>query len=633
MAAAHNNILRLGSSTQTANYELHSIQVFSNLSFPKHIEVTTGVTSLKISDTINEYKKTGRIFYSFEYFPPKTRHGVQNLLDRIDRMATLNPAFVDVTWGAGGSTSENSLKIAENVQKFFGLDVLLHLTCTNMPVDAINDTLEKAKSYGVENILALRGDPPTNASWEACDGGFNYARDLVSHIQKNYPGEFCVGVAGYPEKHSSKHTLEQEIEFLKEKVDAGADFIITQLFYDPEVFLDYRDKVAAAGIKVPVIPGVMPINNYSRFLKFCSLASIFIPEKIKNDLSEIKQNDVMVAEYGVKQCVEMCQRLIEGGVDGIHFYTLNLESSAKKILARLALSNSGGVTRQMPWRQSKDTARNESEDVRPIFWKKRPVSYLKRTESWDDFPNGRWGDNSSPTFGELNSYHLFRRSEPTEKFKAERIEMWGAPTTLEDISSTFVKFCRGKISSLPWCELPMDQESEELVDELTVLNEKMLFTINSQPALNGVDSENPIHGWGDAGGKIYQKAYLEFFTSEEKLSKLMSLIKDFPTLSLRAFNAEGKYTSTCLAKGATAVTWGVFPEREIIQPTIVDTKSFGIWKTEAFDLWSAAWANLFESEHPSRQFLEKIKSNYHLVNIVDHNFVDGNIFSIFESID
>ncbi len=205
-------------------------------------------------------------YYSFEFFPPKTEAGLDNLFTRIDRMSSrLDPLFIDVTWGESGSTAARSMAVASHAQRYCGVDVLLHLTCTGMTVDQLTAVLRQAKSHGIQNILALRGDPPRGKrSWEPNDmsgGECGRAIDLVRLIRKLYGDYFCIAVAGHPERHpsSSCMSLEEELGHLKEKIDAGADFIITQFFYDAQVFLDYVRNCRAAGITCPILPGLLPM--------------------------------------------------------------------------------------------------------------------------------------------------------------------------------------------------------------------------------------------------------------------------------------------------------------------------------------------------------------------------------------
>ena len=581
---------------------------------------------MKISEKIANYKAQGKTFYSFEYFPPKTDFGLDNLYSRIDRMATFQPAYIDITWGAGGSTAEKTLEISKTINKYFGLEVMMHLTCTNMQVSSIKKVLIEAEKNDLSNILALRGDPPEgSSSWEQHKDGFRHGVDLVRYIRKEFGDHFFLGVGGYPDGHQEQSDLDADISFLKEKVEAGADIVVTQLFYDVDKFLFFRDKCIKAGIKVPIIPGIMPIHNYARFLKFTQFCQVSVPDSVTEQLELIKYDDSSVINYGIDQASGMCQKLIKNGVPGLHFYTLNLENSVSAILKSLGLIASQGIIKELPWRQSTSGSRKTSEDVRPIYWSNRPVSYLTRTEIWDDFPNGRWGDIKSPTFGELNQYHAIRAGSKSDKIRAKRKKIWGEPKTIKDITDVFVSFCKGKINSLPWCEMPLAQESKQISDDLLKLNEMGYFTINSQPKINGLPSEDAEVGWGGPGGRIYQKAYLEFFTSKDKLDRLLKSIGSKENISYEAINISGDLITNLPENNAMAVTWGVFPNKEIIQPTIVDTRSFLIWKDEAFSLWMNDWASIYEAKSRSYKLLKEIYDTYYLVNIVDNDYVDGNL--------
>ena len=581
---------------------------------------------MKISEKIANYKAQGKTFYSFEFFPPKTDFGLDNLYSRIDRMASLQPAYIDITWGAGGSTSNKTLEMCKTIQKYFGLEVMMHLTCTNMQVSSIKKVLIEAEKNDLSNILALRGDPPEgSSSWEQHKDGFRHGVDLVRYIRKEFGDHFFLGVGGYPDGHQEQSDLDADISFLKEKVEAGADIVVTQLFYDVDKFLFFRDKCIKAGIKVPIIPGIMPIHNYARFLKFTQFCQVSVPDSVTEQLELIKYDDSSVINYGIDQASGMCQKLIKNGVPGLHFYTLNLENSVSAILKSLGLVSSQGIIKELPWRQSTSGSRKTSEDVRPIYWSNRPVSYLTRTEIWDDFPNGRWGDIKSPTFGELNQYHAIRAGSKSDKIRAKRKKIWGEPKTIKDITDVFVSFCKGKINSLPWCEMPLAQESKQISDDLLNLNEMGYFTINSQPKINGLPSEDAEVGWGGPGGRIYQKAYLEFFTSKDKLDRLLKSIGSKENISYEAININGDLITNLPENNVMAVTWGVFPNKEIIQPTIVDTRSFLIWKDEAFSLWMNDWASIYEAKSGSYKLIKEIYDTYYLVNIVDNDYVDGDL--------
>ena len=581
---------------------------------------------MKIISTLNEYNNQGKTFYSFEFFPPKTDFGLDNLYSRIDRMAALRPAYIDVTWGAGGSTAEKTFDMSKTIQKYFGLDVMMHLTCTNMPIDSIKQVLLDSKENNISNILALRGDPPEGAShWENNYSGFNNGVDLVKYIRKEFGDIFFIGVGGYPETHQEQKDSDLDISFLKEKVDAGADIIVTQLFYDVEKFLLFRDKCFRAGINVPIVPGIMPIHNYARFIKFTQFCKVNIPSSVSKELESIKNDDSSVIEYGIEQASKMCEQLINEGAPGLHFYTLNLEYSVTEILSSIGLVSRNESDRKLPWRQSSDSERKLSEDVRPIFWSNRPVSYLTRTETWDDFPNGRWGDITSPTFGELNQYHAIRAGAQSDKIKAKRRKLWGEPKSINEISKVFISFCEGKITSLPWCEIPLAIESNKILNDLVALNKAGYFTINSQPKVNGLHSEDPNFGWGAKGGRVFQKAYLEFFTSKDNLNRLIKKLNTLDDISYQAINVNGDIVSNLSEQNVNAVTWGVFPGQEILQPTIVDARSFLIWKDEAFGLWINDWASIYNEKSDSCNLLHQIHDSYFLVNIVDNDFINGDM--------
>lgn len=289
---------------------------------------------MKVIDKISNAKEGP--FWSFEYFPPKTEDGVKNLYKRLGRMSHLSPLFIDVTWGAGGTTSELTLEISCSAQEKFGMETMMHLTCTNMPAEKLHNALVTAKAAGIQNILALRGDPPHGTTtWEKCESGFEHAADLVHYIRREFGDHFGICVAGYPEGHVDCPDLKSDLLYLKEKVDAGADLIITQLFYDVDLFLDFVKKARAIGITCPIIPGIMPIQNYSAFRRMTSFCKTKIPKQIEDRLELIKNDEDQVKAYGVELGIEMCKRILAAGIPGIHFYTLNLDASVKNIIEGL----------------------------------------------------------------------------------------------------------------------------------------------------------------------------------------------------------------------------------------------------------------------------------------------------------
>ncbi|KAJ1434432.1 FAD-linked oxidoreductase-like protein [Ochromonadaceae sp. CCMP2298] len=631
---------------------------------------------VKIIDKIRA--NTQEPFFSFEFFPPKTEAGVENLYQRMDRMTSLQPLFVDITWGAGGCTKDLTMAICEYTQTYFGIDALMHLTCTNLTIGEIKRILQSAREAGIQNILALRGDPPKGAiAWEPTPGGCETAIDLVRLIRKEHGDYFCIAVAGFPEGHPqsnlarksgalregsmgggtasasctiisgaagasedagapgsssgvfSQAGMEQDLQYLKQKVEAGADFVLTQFFYEPQVFVDFQTRCLELGLSCPIIPGMMPIQSYSSFKKMTSFCRTRVPEHIWQSLEPMRDNDEEVKEYGVRLCKDICDRLSQHGTRGFHFYTLNLEKSVLAVLRELGVQDSVASRRAFPWRGSRSNLKGLSEEVRPINWANRPKSYIKRTITWDEFPNGRWGDNRSPAFGELSDSHFFR---PVEGSREDLLAMWGeAPITPADVYEVFARYVEGKIPILPWCESALNQETIPLQPRLAAINRQGFLSINSQPAVNGERSSHPVYGWGGVQGRVYQKAYIEFFASPALVQSVLHVAKQYPSLSLYAINSSGAELTTGVA-GVTALTWGVFPNREILQPTVFDHDSFVVWSEEVFQLWTKSWASLYDDETDSSALLYSIHDSYYLVAIIDNDYVESGLFDIFEEI-
>ncbi|XP_023545804.1 methylenetetrahydrofolate reductase 2-like [Cucurbita pepo subsp. pepo] len=578
-----------------------------------------------------------RVVFSFEYFPPKTEDGVDNLFERMDRMVAHNPSFCDITWGAGGSTADLTLDIANKMQNMICVETMMHLTCTNMPVEKIDHALQTIKSNGIQNVLALRGDPPHGQDkFVQIEGGFACALDLVKHIREKYGDYFGITVAGYPEAHpdvigsNGVATLEgyqSDLAYLKRKFDAGADLIVTQLFYDTDIFLKFVNDCRQIGITCPIVPGIMPINNYKGFIRMTEFCKTKVPDEVMAALEPIKDNEEAVKAYGIHLGTEMCKKILAHGIKTLHLYTLNMEKSALAILMSLGLIEESKISRSLPWRRPTNIFRVH-EDVRPIFWANRPKSYISRTIGWDQYPHGRWTDSRNPSYGALTDYQFMRPRARGKKL----LEEWALPlNSIEDVYEKFMKYCLGKLRSSPWSELDgLQAETRIISEQLGKINMKGLLTINSQPSVNGERSDSPSVGWGGSGGYVYQKAYIEFFCSKEKLDAVVDKCRALPSLTYMAVNKEGVWVSNITQKDVNAVTWGVFPAKEIIQPTIVDPASFHVWKDEAFELWSRGWASLYPEGDPSRKLLEEIQSSYYLVSLVDNDYVNSNIFAALE---
>lgn len=566
---------------------------------------------MHIHKIIEEAERTGQPSFSFEYFPPKTAQGVQNLYDRMERMYHFGPKFIDITWGAGGRVAELTCEMVVQAQTYLGLETCMHLTCTDMSLDKVNEALHKAYKAGCTNILALRGDPPREKEkWVAAEGGFQYARDLVAHIRSRYGNHFDIGVAGYPEGCDDNRDEDLLLDHLKEKVDAGATFIVTQMFYDADNFIRWLGRVRAHGITVPVVPGIMPIATYASFLRRAHHMKAKIPESWMEALEPVKNDDVAVREIGKTLVAGLCRRLWnEAGLRHFHFYTMNLAQATRMVLEELDWlpTEERPLKQALPWKQSLGLGRRD-EDVRPIFWRNRNKSYVMRTQDWDEFPNGRWGDSRSPAFGELDAYGIGLTGSNEENRRK-----WGEPRSVGDVARIFVKYLERRLDSLPWSESPLTAEAGPIRDDLIDLNRRGLLTINSQPAVNGVRSSDPVHGWGPPNGYVYQKAYLELLIPDYIFEEVVTRICKNPNLTYYAVNIDGDLRTNA-NDGPNAVTWGVFPGKEIVQPTIVERISFLAWKDEAFRL-GLDWAHCYDSGSPSRRLIESIMKNWWLINI------------------
>ena len=300
----------------------------------------------------------GSNYFSLEFFPPKTSMGSSNLRARLDRMSrALRPLFVTVTWGAGGSTATKSLELAELCQRELGLTTCLHLTCTNMSKELVDRALEDARTLGIRNILALRGDPPRGEEYsldgEKAQVEFEWAVDLVRYIRKMYGDYFCIGVAAYPEGHADEshpagQNLEHDLPSLVEKVQAGADFIMTQLFFDVEAYDGFEKRLRGheSGVfkDLVIVPGMMPIQSYQMIKRTTKLSHARLPEDIMGRLDRVRGDDEMVKKVGVDIVSEIVEHIKQskipapgGNKRGFHFYTLNLEKAVAFILERTNL--------------------------------------------------------------------------------------------------------------------------------------------------------------------------------------------------------------------------------------------------------------------------------------------------------
>ena len=275
---------------------------------------------------------------SFEFFPPRTADSIPGVLDTVAELsAGYSPDFISVTYGAGGSTRQFTEEITVKAKESAGVEVMAHLTCAGQTVDELDEVLQRLEGAGIENVIALRGDPPRGEQeFTVTEGGFSHASELVSHIKANY--EFGVAAACYPEGHTEAVSLDQDLEYAKLKVDNGADFLITQLFFDNNDYFEFADRAAAAGIGVPVVPGILPVLSGPQIRRFTSLCGSKIPEGLDAELDRLGDDDDSVRELGIDYAARQVQGLWEAGVPGVHFYVLNRSYSVSKILDRLGIA-------------------------------------------------------------------------------------------------------------------------------------------------------------------------------------------------------------------------------------------------------------------------------------------------------
>jgi methylenetetrahydrofolate reductase (NADPH) len=277
---------------------------------------------------------TQRPFFSFEFFPPRTDEAQAQLLQTAASLRELRPAFVSVTYGAMGSTRARTVEICKQIQNEIGLNTMAHVTCVGSSRADLRSVLNEIEAAGIENVLALRGDPPKDASvFEPAPGGFAYANELASMIQRNY--HFCVGGACYPEKHIEAASFASDLQNCKRKVEAGAEFLITQLFFDNDKYFNFVDQARAIGITAPIVPGVMPITNYEQIQRFTAMCGATIPPKLLAELELRRTEPKAVEELGVAYATLQCTDLLRRGAPGIHFYTLNKSPATRAIVSAL----------------------------------------------------------------------------------------------------------------------------------------------------------------------------------------------------------------------------------------------------------------------------------------------------------
>jgi methylenetetrahydrofolate reductase (NADPH) len=278
-----------------------------------------------------DHFRSGRPVFSFEFFPPKTDAGFASLYRTVEELKLLSPDFVSVTWGAGGSTRRKTVEIVIQIQREIGITAMAHLSCIGSTPEQLTETLERLQRAGIENVLALGGDRPPD--YVPPPGAFTYANELAGFIRSRF--DFCLGGACYPETHQRAPSPAADLANLVKKVDAGVEFLITQMFYDSADYFSFVARARAVGITVPIVPGIMPIISAANIRRIATLSAARIPTALEAQLSRVEHDDALTLEVGVEWATRQCRELLDGGAPGIHFYTMNKSPATRRVFENL----------------------------------------------------------------------------------------------------------------------------------------------------------------------------------------------------------------------------------------------------------------------------------------------------------
>ncbi len=288
-----------------------------------------------MSKRLKDLLSAGRPVWSFEVFPPKTQAGFDSMYAAVDRLMAFKPAYFSCTYGAGGSTQGPTLDICSEIMRRHGVATMAHLTCVGLTVEALLDFVRQAKERGITNIMALRGDPPKGQEgFQKIAGGLGYANELVALVHKEFPG-MGIGVGGYPETHQEAKSPVDDLQYLKNKVDAGADAVVCQLFYDNDDYFRFVENCHKLGIRVPLVPGLLPIVNFPQIQRITSLCGARLPKSLHAELEKHKDDPGAAAKIGAEHARKQTEGLIRQGAPGVHFYVLNQAEAAHQVLTAL----------------------------------------------------------------------------------------------------------------------------------------------------------------------------------------------------------------------------------------------------------------------------------------------------------
>ncbi|HEY1428075.1 MAG TPA: methylenetetrahydrofolate reductase [NAD(P)H] [Candidatus Tumulicola sp.] len=284
---------------------------------------------MRIADALASF----RPFFSFEFFPPKDDEGSRRLFETISALQPLRPAFVSITYGAGGSTRARTVALAKQIQQEIGLTVVAHVTCVGAKRAELRALFDDLARAGIHNVLALRGDPPRGESYDPQTSAFAHADELIAMLKRNY--DFCIGAACYPQTHPEASDPDADLQHLRGKVDAGAEFLVSQLVFDNEAYFDFVRRARAAGITIPILPGIMPVTNFDQIRRFVAMCGATIPPKLHVEMEARRGDAAAVDALGVAYASMQAVALLQAGVPGVHFYTLNRSPATRAIVSSL----------------------------------------------------------------------------------------------------------------------------------------------------------------------------------------------------------------------------------------------------------------------------------------------------------
>lgn len=658
---------------------------------------------VKIADAIREANENKRHFIGLEFVAPTTKAGIVTLYDRIERMSSLDPLFCGITWDETGDTADTSIEVASTCQSLLSVNYQVNITgFFSSPADVLR-WLSILKAKGIHNLLLTRGSMSTNRIHSFNDGGnartmpsacentkekddgvdghhggtasscfisaFPHAVDLIRFVRKHFRDYFGIAVVAFPESLKydaaepganttcSGGDPESEFSFLRDKVDAGADYIITNYIFDCAVFQAFCHQCRKRGIRCPILPSVLPLFQL-RHMRSFGVLGLGGAAELASLMESSKDNEGGLKKSVVTFYQKLMKQLLECECGGVYVFTMNMDTSTIAILKGIEVT----THRALPWRLSENEERRRQETVRPVHWSSRVTSYMVRTAQWKQFQSEKWNTiassnhSSALSLGETAGYHarLLLRS------RAKRCTQFLAIQGITDVQRALTELCRIFVSfldgygTLPWADELSGETAYVNEHILKPLNARGLFTINSQPPVNGTPSSHKVVGWGPGDGYIYQKGYVEFFCALSAAQTIFTTLEKHPSLQYMAMNRYGKLVRarwhvedevemtgasavspnasassntgdssptsqpchvSMFGSGVTAVTWGVFPGREIIQPTIVSVDSFRVWVGEAFDLWEAPFPS---NDIPA--VVRYIQSELVLISVVDNAY-------------